>query len=166
MQRDEAYMTVKGFETHDHAHCIASSLEVAEQACRVSGAQMTPIRRRVLEILLQKHSAMGAYEVLDQLRSEGKGSQPPVAYRALDFLVNNGFAHKIERLNAFVACTHPGEHHAPCFLICRDCSTVAETPGKPVADVVAGSASELGFVVEKVAIEAVGLCPACQAAAP
>ncbi len=162
MQIDEAKMTVKGFETHDHAHCIASSLEVAEEACRQSGAQLTPIRRRVLEILLQKHSAMGAYEVLDQLRSEGKGSQPPVAYRALDFLVSNGFAHKIERLNAFVACAHPGEQHAPCFLICRDCSTVAETPGKPVANVVSKSASELGFVVEKVSIEAVGLCPSCQ----
>ncbi|MGH1415818.1 MAG: transcriptional repressor [Pelagimonas sp.] len=157
-------MNAKGFETHDHAHCIASSLEVAENVCRQNGAQLTPIRRRVLEILLQKHSAMGAYEVLDHLREDGKSAQPPVAYRALDFLVSHGFVHRIERLNAFVACAHPGEQHAPCFLICRDCSTVAEAPGKPVADVVSQSALQLGFVVEKVSIEAEGLCPTCQEA--
>ena len=63
-------------------------------------------------------------EVLDRLRDAGFGSQPPVAYRALDFLVANGFAHKIERLNAFIACAHPGAAHAPAFLICRACDAV------------------------------------------
>ncbi len=48
---------------------------------------------------------MTAYELLDRLRAAGLGGQPPVAYRALDFLVGNGFAHRIERLGAFVACT-------------------------------------------------------------
>ena len=49
----------------------------------------------------------------------GFNSQPPVAYRALDFLVENGFVHKIERLNAFVACALPGTVHSPAFMICR-----------------------------------------------
>lgn len=155
-------MTANGFESHDHAQCISNTLQVAEETCREKGLQLTPVRRRVLEILAQKHTAMGAYEVLDFLREEGLGSQPPVAYRALDFLVSNGFVHRIERLNAFIACVHPGEHHAPSFLICRECSTVAELPGKPVSDVVAKAGTELGFTVEKVSIEAEGVCPDCQ----
>ncbi|SMX27643.1 Zinc uptake regulation protein [Pelagimonas phthalicica] len=155
-------MTANGFESHDHTQCISNTLQVAEETCREKGLQLTPVRRRVLEILAQKHTAMGAYEVLDFLREEGLGSQPPVAYRALDFLVSNGFVHRIERLNAFIACVHPGEHHAPSFLICRECSTVAELPGKPVSDVVAKAGTDLGFTVEKVSIEAEGVCPDCQ----
>ncbi|MBV7396617.1 Fur family transcriptional regulator [Mameliella sediminis] len=154
-------MEAKGFEHHDHHHCIATALSTVEETCSAQGLQFTPVRRRVLEILLAEHRAMGAYEVLDVLREEGKGSQPPVAYRALDFLVANGFAHRIERLNAFIACGSPGEQHAPCFLICRGCSSVAETPGRRASQVLRESASELGFKVERVAIEAEGLCPSC-----
>ncbi len=154
-------MEIKGFESHDHHHCIETALSTVEETCSTQGLQLTPIRRRVLEILLSEHRAMGAYEVLDHLSKEGRGSQPPVAYRALDFLVANGFAHRIERLNAFVACAAPGERHAPCFLICRSCSAVAETPGRRASQALRDSAGELGFVVERVAIEAEGLCPTC-----
>jgi Fur family zinc uptake transcriptional regulator len=76
----------------------------------------------VLEILLAQHRALGAYDILDTLREEGLGSQPPFADRALDFLIKNGFAHKIERLNAFIACTHLGQSYMPAFLICRNCA--------------------------------------------
>lgn len=154
-------METRGFESHDHHHCIEQALSTADETCDAQGLQLTPVRRRVLEILLSEHRAMGAYEVLDHLRREGRGSQPPVAYRALDFLVANGFAHRIERLNAFVACAAPGERHAPSFLICRSCSAVAETPGRRATAALRDSAAELGFVVERVVIEAEGLCPAC-----
>ncbi len=100
---------VVGFEPHDHIGCIADAITVAEARCTANGLQMTPVRRRVLEILLQEHVALGAYAILERLRQEGLGSQPPVAYRALDFLVKHGFVHKIERLNAFVACSHPAK---------------------------------------------------------
>ena len=62
----------------------------------------------MLEALLESHRALTAYELLDQLAAAGLGSQPPVAYRALDFLVANGFVHRIERLGAFAACTEAG----------------------------------------------------------
>ncbi|MDA7425436.1 helix-turn-helix domain-containing protein [Thalassococcus lentus] len=150
-----------GFESHDHDHCISTALTVAEAECREKGLQLTPVRKRVLELLLSRHKAMGAYDVLETLREEGLGSQPPVAYRALDFLVTHGFAHRIERLNAFIACAHPGERHAPSFLICRGCSAVAEAPGRPAARALRGAAEDMGFVLERVMIEAEGLCPEC-----
>ncbi|SNR52137.1 transcriptional repressor [Puniceibacterium sediminis] len=155
-------MDAVGFEHHDHKSCIASNLRTVSDACADKGLQLTPVRRRVVEILLQEHRAMGAYDVLDHLRAEGLGSQPPVAYRALEFLVKNGFAHKIERLNAFVACAHPGERHAPAFLICRKCDAVAEAHIADATNTVCDAAAELGFAVERMVIEAEGLCPTCQ----
>lgn len=150
-----------GFESHDHRACIAEAVAAADAHCRAEGLQFTPVRRRVLEILLERHRALGAYDILDQLREEGLGSQPPVAYRALDFLVGHGFAHKIERLNAFVACAHVGEAHAPAFLICRACGKVAEAQAAPDRGLLAQAADRTGFRIERTVVEALGLCPDC-----
>ncbi|MBT9384773.1 transcriptional repressor [Pseudooceanicola sp. CBS1P-1] len=155
-------MELQGFERHDHASCIRDGVDAAAEHCRREGLQLTPVRRRVLEILLERHRALGAYDILDTLRDEGLGSQPPVAYRALDFLVKNGFAHRIERLNAFVACNHPGENHSPAFLICRKCDRVAEGQADPASDMLGRSAAAIGFRIERAVVEAEGLCPACQ----
>lgn len=147
---------LSAFARHDHGACIHDALAAAEATCAARRVQLTPVRRRVLEILLESHVALGAYEVLARLDAEGLGSQPPVAYRALSFLVDNGLAHRIERLNAFVACHHPGSGHAPAFMICRLCRKVAETE----VPLTLGDAQ--GFRIERTVVEAEGLCPACQ----
>ncbi|MBW6506598.1 MAG: transcriptional repressor [Rhodobacteraceae bacterium] len=154
------------FEAHDHARCTHALLARAEEVAAEQGARFTPVRRRVLEILLEAHRAMGAYEVLERLAAEGFGKQPPVAYRALEFLVDHGLAHRVRRLNAFAACTHPGENHAPAFLICRACGAVAEAPVPALQAALEAEASTLGFVVERCTIEALGLCPACAEVPP
>ncbi len=155
-------MTTIGFEHHDHAHCITDAVRAAETHCAERGLRFTDVRRRVLEILARNHRAMGAYDILDLLRGEGLGSQPPVVYRALDFLVGHGFAHKIERLNAFVACCHPGADHAPAFLICRGCDAVAEARIAGTRSILGNTAREAGFAVERAVVEVEGLCPDCQ----
>lgn len=148
-----------GFARHDHSRCVRSALAAADAACAQRSVQLTPIRRRVLEILLENHAAMGAYDVLARLDAEGLGSKPPVAYRALTFLIEQGFVHRIERLNAFIACAHPGAAHDPAFMICRGCGNVAEAQADTAMD---KTAAESGFRVEQTVIEAEGLCPACQ----
>ncbi len=153
-------MTVLGFSNHNHASCIAAAMQSAEATCEKAGVRMTPVRRRTLEILLESHAAMGAYDVLARLDADGFGSKPPVAYRALGFLVDHGLAHRIERLNAFVACAHPGADHAPAFMICRKCRKVAEAQDRP--DRLQSGATASGFKIEQTVIEAEGLCPACQ----
>lgn len=149
------------FAAHDHARCAGGVLARAEAVSAAAGARLTPVRRRTLEILLQSHRALGAYEVLERLAEEGFGNQPPVAYRALDFLVGQGLAHRIRRLNAFAACMHPGETHSPVFLICRTCDAVAEAPAETVRHALAEVADAIGFRVERMNVEALGLCPAC-----
>lgn len=156
-----------GFDQHNHADCINTAVAAAESHCASNGLRFTPVRHKALEILLQEHRALGAYEMLDRLRDAGFGSQPPVAYRALEFLVANGFAHKIERLNAFVACAHPGANHSPAFMICRACDSVAEAQSAPARDSLGDAARAAGFQIERTLVEAVGLCPTCaEKAAP
>ncbi len=151
-----------GFHTHDHARCVETGVKIAKERCAAERLQLTPVRLRVLEILLQQHRAMGAYEILDVLRVEGLGSQPPVAYRALDFLTRHGFAHKIERLNAFVACSHSGESHVPAFMICTMCNMVAEASSHSVGQAMKGAAGDIGFAVDRIVVEAEGVCPTCR----
>ena len=140
---------------------MENSIQQAEQYCQENGLNFTPVRRKVLEILLQKNTAIGAYEILDLLREAGFKNQPPVAYRALDFLVQNGFAHKIEQLNSFIGCTHPGKDHSPAFMICRNCDSVSEEEALIRNLSVSQIASKAGFTVEKAVIEARGLCHSC-----
>ncbi|WP_298359801.1 transcriptional repressor [uncultured Litoreibacter sp.] len=158
--------TPLGFERHDHDQCVAQALSAAESRCAQQGLRLTPVRRKVLELLLQEHRALGAYAILDLLRDAGFGSQPPVAYRALEFLSEHGFVHKIERLNAFVACAHPGEHHSPAFMICRLCDAVAEAQSAPAKGALGDAARAAGFQIEKTVVEAEGVCPGCSDKAP
>ena len=150
-----------GFEEHDHSACVQDGMTAAQARCANESLRFTPVRQKTLEILLQEHRALGAYEVLDRLRESGFGSQPPVAYRALDFLVENGFVHKIEKLNAFIACTNPDKFHSPAFMICRKCESVAEAQSQHERGALGEAAKAVGFLIEKTVVEAEGLCPAC-----
>ncbi|MCC5956423.1 MAG: transcriptional repressor [Natronohydrobacter sp.] len=153
-----------GFCCADHSGSanVAAILDSAESRARAQGARLTPVRRRTLEILLQSHGALGAYEILDRLNAEGFGSQPPVAYRALNFLVEHGLAHRIRRLNAFTACAHPGHDHRAAFLICETCNSVTEADAVAVSAALGQAAQVAGFQITRATIEAVGQCRACQ----
>lgn len=150
-----------GFDQHDHTVCVVDALASAEAKCEAEGLRLTPVRRKALELLLKEHRALGAYAVLDLLREAGFGAQPPVAYRALDFLTKHGFAHRIERLNAFVACTHLDENHSPAFMICRICDAVAEAQLTLATGSLDAAAQTAGFQIERLVVEAEGVCPSC-----
>lgn len=152
------------FRPHDHRACAREAQRAVEAECAARGLRLTPARAFVLGVLLESHRAMTAYELLDRLRAAGLGRQPPIVYRALDFLVAHGFAHRIEGLSAFVACAHGGARHRAAFLVCRTCRTVAETVMEEQAAALGAAGARVGFAVERVTLEAVGLCPACAGA--
>jgi len=149
------------FKDHDHDRCIARGIAAAEALVESDGLRLTKVRRRVLEILLEEHRALGAYDILDRLREDGFAAQPPVAYRALDFLTQNGLVHRIERLNAYVACGAPERAHSPIFLICTSCGAVMEAGSGAVREAVTAVANSFGFSMDTCAIEAQGLCKSC-----
>lgn len=149
------------FAHHDHHHCRDTAIGEAKKICKKRQVRLTPVRERVLELLWGAHEPMRAYDILEKLSAEGFGSQPPVVYRALDFLIEHGFAHKIECLNAFLACDCPGADHGAKFLICTRCNRVAEFDDKAIAKALNKVAEGSGFAIGRATLEVEGLCPDC-----
>ncbi len=138
-------------------------LNRATEICAARGARLTDLRREVLGLILDADGPTGAYDVLGRLRSSRGGAAPPTVYRALDFLLEQGLVHKLERLSAFVGCVAHEQEHAAQFLICRSCGRVTELEDHELAHALADAAERLGFIVGKATIEAEGQCAACTA---
>ena len=148
---------------HDHGRCVEGALGAAEALCADRGLRFTALRRRVLELVWQSHRPVRAYDVLARLGREHRGAAPPTVYRALEFLLENGFVHRIESLNAYVGCGDPDAAHAGQFLICRECRTTAELDDRAITRTIADRARRLGFSADRQTIEVTGLCPECRA---
>ena len=155
-----------GFESdHNHQHCIEQALNTARVLCNQRAQRLTAIRELVLKLVWQNHQPMGAYELLPALADAGFNSAPPTVYRALEFLQEQGFVHRIASLNAYVGCPHPESPHRSGFLICRSCQRAVELNTGNVHHALQESAADMGFEIEQEMVEVVGLCPDCQAGA-
>jgi Fur family transcriptional regulator, zinc uptake regulator len=150
---------------HDHRRCTADALKHAEVLCAERAQRLTPIRRQVLEVLLESHNPLGAYEIMDRAAASGTRPAPITVYRALDFLRDNGLVHRIESRNAFVACVN---NHASgdlvVFLLCERCGAVGEAASAAVADQLKAAARAAGFTPKTPVIEITGICSHCRAA--
>ncbi|NEX94775.1 transcriptional repressor [Caulobacter sp. 17J65-9] len=141
---------------------LAQALDQAGSRCDSDGQRLTAPRRRVLELLLGAEGPVKAYDLIAAFGVDGEAAKPPTVYRALEFLERQGFAHRIESLNAYVACRLGADTHAAAFLICDCCGATREI--EPAgADVLVASAGRDGFVVTNLTVEAHGLCAACRA---
>lgn len=161
-----------GEHIHTHACCDAhrvparETLEAADAICRKNGVRMTPQRRAVLAALAEAKRPLGAYDLIEALRENGSGRGPaPIAiYRALDFLRENGFIHRLETLNAFIACPHlHSTSEEVLFLICETCHHVEEAVAAPLARALSSLAAAHGFVAERQVLELAGTCRHCAA---
>jgi Fur family zinc uptake transcriptional regulator len=153
---------------HDHDRCSSDAMAVAEALCAQHGQRLTPIRRKVLAALLASHKPLGAYEIIDRMAPKGAHPSPrpaPItAYRALEFLRENGLVHRIESRNAFIACVH---NHAAgelvVFLICERCGAVGEASSAEVTSTLTSAARAAGFTPKSPVIEISGICTHCRA---
>jgi len=103
---------------------------------------------------------VSAYELIDELRDQASLA-PQTVYRALDRLIADGKAHRLESLNAFVACRHPSHEGAAVFAICNDCGTATEFAEPAAVERLAGWARKAKFAVERMTLELRGRCHAC-----
>jgi Fur family zinc uptake transcriptional regulator len=147
---------------HDHKACGSHAMREAEDICRSRGVRLTDLRRQVLEAVWQDHAPLGAYDILAKLNESGERNAPMAVYRALDFLMDQGLVHRLNSLNAFIGCRHPGHQHSGQFLICTRCNTVAEITSDVVSKAVARAASARGFKPTSEMVEVTGLCPHCR----
>lgn len=166
-QTMDEVLAASGFprEEHDHGRCVSQAIETAEQICRKRGLRFTAQRRRVLELVWNSHRPVGAYEILDQLKTDGHKAAPPTVYRALEFLIEADLVHRLDSLNAFVGCSDPLNPHSGQFLICRSCRSVAELDDKDINAIVDQKAADLGFTAIHQTLEIQGLCQGCGTAA-
>ena len=147
-----------------HPHDAKKFVRAVEHASEERGLRLTPLRKEVLELVAAADKPVKAYDLLDQLRERHGNAAPPTVYRALDFLLENGFIHKLESINAFVSCHHPAEAHQVPFLICDSCSSAQEVCDERVADLIEAQAKAMGFKPQAQTLEVHGTCKACRQA--
>ena len=127
-------------------------------------AELTRNQALVVEALRHAEGPMSAYSILDTLRGEGFRA-PLQVYRALDKLMEMGLVHRLESLNAFVACSHP--HHAheahaiTGFAICDQCGQVDEFHDQAIDERLGAWTARSGFHPGKTTIEIRGRCRSC-----
>jgi Fur family zinc uptake transcriptional regulator len=140
---------------------LARVLGRAEILCRQRGIRLTDQRKIVLRLLCESDKPLSAYDLLDQMRGLVRRPAPPTVYRALDFLLEQGLAHKLETLHAYVGCSHPEHPHVGQFLICGDCGEVAEVEDASIARSLQAAGEAAGFHTKRPVVELLGTCGRC-----
>ena len=149
-----------------HVHDGDAFVREVERVCRQRGLRLTPIRANALRLIAEAERPVKAYELLDLMKATHDAAAPPTVYRALEFLLEHGFIHKLSSINAFVGCHHPGgEPHAVPFLICDRCHSATELEDERIVGALDARARALGFVPQAQTLEVHGVCAACAAAA-
>jgi Fur family transcriptional regulator, zinc uptake regulator len=133
---------------HEHSHSAA----------------LTKNQMLVFEALSGTSQPMSAYVILDRLRDAGLRA-PLQVYRALDKLIETGLVHRLESLNAFVACAHKHCHDncASAFAICEKCGSVTEFSDDAVMERLRGWSGKANFAPSKMVVEVRGVCAVCAA---
>ena len=143
---------------------VEIALARAHNVCALRGARLTPVRQRVLELILLSDQPTGAYTLLAALQ-RGRGKLgPPTVYRALEFLLSLKLIHKVETSSAYIACCDVEHPHQSQFMICDDCGATEEILNDEIVESLRRLAEDRGFAVERQVVEARGLCPACRTA--
>ncbi|MGB6102358.1 MAG: Fur family transcriptional regulator [Pusillimonas sp.] len=141
---------------------LAAKLHTAESLCAQRGKRLTPIRRKVLEILLAQHRSVKAYELLDLIRAVQPGAAPPTVYRALDFLVDEGLVHRLDAINAWTACLDAAGEPHDLLIVCTQCGAVAELSDPALSRQLADKVADAGFALSDHETELRALCGNCR----
>lgn len=143
---------------------VRAGLDAAIAACRIRGAQMTPLRESALAALWASHRPLGAYELREILASQmGRAVAAPSIYRTLEFLCEYGVAARIESLNAYIACARPEHDHTSVWFVCEQCGHATEVANKKLERLLAADAESLGFAIDHHTVELSGSCAECRA---
>jgi len=135
----------------------------SEALCRAKGARLTPIRRRVLEMLHGLDRPVGAYDLVDLFGAQGRRMAPITIYRALDFLIEQGLVHRLASRNTYIASSGATSgRETTAFLICDGCGDVTEVTSPDVADTVLKVLREQGYQPRSRILEITGRCAHCQ----
>ena len=145
-----------------HVHGAGAYVRAVEAACAARGLRLTPLRAQVLGLVAAADRPVKAYDLLEQMKTATGNAAPPTVYRALDFLLEQGFIHRLASINAYVGCHHPNVRHSVPFLICDGCQAAIELEDERIAGLLEERALALGFETRAQTLEVHGLCAACR----
>ncbi|NOH80689.1 zinc uptake transcriptional repressor Zur [Vibrio sp. RE86] len=133
-----------------------------EELCTARGVRLTTQRKRVFELICASPKASSAYELLEELKQSEPQAKPPTVYRALDFLLEQGFIHRVESTNSYIqCCSCNANKHFSHLLICDNCGNVIELQDDSLVALLANNAKEHGFTINNHVIESHGICQSC-----
>ncbi|EKO3515341.1 zinc uptake transcriptional repressor Zur [Vibrio fluvialis] len=133
-----------------------------EEICAARGVRLTSQRKRVFELICASKKASSAYELLEDLKQSEPQAKPPTVYRALDFLMEQGFIHRVESTNSFISCCSCNAHkHFSQLLICDQCGNVIELQDDSLIALLTDNAEKHGFKIVNHVIESHGVCQSC-----
>ena len=133
----------------------------AIEICKSNNVRFTAVRQQVFILMVEQKGAITAYELLEKLQKFDSKAKPPTIYRALDFLLENHFIHRIESLNSYLMCCHLGCEHPMQLLICEKCKQVIELSDPIIDEAFSTKASQFGFKITNKVLEAHGVCDKC-----
>lgn len=133
-----------------------------EEICAARGVRLTSQRKRVFDLICASKKSSSAYDLLEDLKKSEPQAKPPTVYRALDFLLEQGFIHRVESTNSFISCCSCNAHkHFSQLLICDQCGNVIELQNDNLIAMLANNAEEHGFTITNHVIESHGVCQSC-----
>lgn len=141
---------------------VENLMQKARLLCETRNVRFTPVRERVFELLASQKGGIGAYDLLDMLKETDANAKPATVYRAIEFLTDQGFVHKIESTNEFLLCHHFDHSHPAQLLICDQCGLVKELHSTTIENELNSHANDNGFQITSQTVEAHGLCHECQ----
>ena len=146
-------------------HAPAERIALASSLCDARGVRLTELRRQILDLLWESGRPTGAYELIEALKQkDSRPVGPPTIYRALQFLMSQGFVWKIESRNAYVPCVHPERRHDCLLFICSNCGASAELEDQRLEGLISENTDLIGFRAMRRMVEVEGTCAACLAA--
>lgn len=117
----------------------------------------------VLDVLKQHHKPMTAYAVLDHMKEREPALAAPTVYRALAALTDQGRAHRLESLKAFVPCRCDHAAAVPILAVCEDCGVVEEHDGTQLLSELSVISENASFKAARHIVEIHGRCRVCAA---
>lgn len=136
-------------------------LKTYEEYCKNHALRSSKPREAVLKIIGTSDKPLTAYEILDALSKVIKNPKPPTVYRALEALSEHGFVHRIESLNAYIACHENHRHNGSQFMICDTCGNVEEIHLCSVPESLQKQAANKNFTTNHWNVELHGQCNNC-----
>jgi len=139
-----------------------TTLDLLETRCTARGHRLTPLRRQILGLLLDRGGWASAYEIINDLPSVGRRPAPPSVYRALEFLMNAGIVNRVAATSTFFvsATDRPGRHTV--FLVCRVCGATQVLADEALERALSTAAGSAHYEVDGSQTEISGICGACR----